>query len=412
MSQRPLRIAVYCCDYYPAVSGYSFAFQDLVRGLGEHPAGVEVDVFTPVPLASAEEVSLRGVRVIRVDLPARFAGVPVLPALWNLFAKPWLTSRTIAMEHRNRDYDFLVAETIEDPLALRFLPAELRARTMVRVHACMETEVVLWGRGAVFALRRRLIGHVLRHHVRFIAATSHYYLGFVKRWYLREDELLIAGKRFCVIENSAPMLGGVPRHGFARPDRVHFMTLGRMDWQGANQKGFDDILLALLHLDPAARQRVQLTVVGKGTERARLMQLASGIEGATVEFIESMPNNAVREHLQTVDCVILASRYEGMSVFALEALGSACPVIYSSAGGIADLVDGNGYQFPAGDAHALAERIGRFLSLADSDLRRMSERSLQLAAGFTPRAAAERLLEFSRLITAHDVDCPASDGRR
>jgi glycosyltransferase involved in cell wall biosynthesis len=240
---------------------------------------------------------------------------------------------------------------------------------------------------------------VLRHHVRFIAATSPYYLQFVKRWYLRENALLIAGKCFSVIGNSAPARGGAPRTGFSRPDRVQFMTLGRMDWQGANQKGFDDILLALLHLSPELRRRVHLTIIGKGSERARLMRVAGRIEDAHVEFIESLPNSAVRERLRDVDCVILASRYEGMSVFALEALGFACPVIYSNAGGIVDLVDGNGFVYAAGDSQELAARMTRFIEMEDDELRAMSVRSLQIAARYTPLVAAGRLLELSRLIS-------------
>lgn len=396
----PLRVAVYCWDFYPAVSGYSLAFQDLVDGLAKHPEGIEVDVITPVPLGTATERAAAGLRVLRLDLPDRFSGIKYLPALWNLFAKPWLAARTITAEHRRRNYDLVVFETIEDPLTLRFLPPDLRARTLVRIHACMETEVVMWGDGPVYGLRRRLIRHVLRQHVRFITATSRYYLDFVRKWYLQEDALLIAGKRFCVIENSAPSLGVAPRLGFASPDRVHFLALGRMDWQGANQKGFDDILLALLHLKPAQRRRVHLTVIGKGSERERLTRIAAGIDGARIEFVETLPNDDVRALLKAVDGVILASRYEGMSMFALEALGCACPVIYSDAGGIADLVDGNGYRFAAGDALALADSIAQFLVLDDNALHRMSARSLAIAAGYTPRIASTRLLEFSRLVTA------------
>lgn len=395
-----MRIALYCGDFYPSVSGYSFAFQDLAIGLASHPTGVEIDVFTPVPLGERNELTLPFVRVIRLDLPERFTGIKFIPALWNLFAKPWLSARAIAAAHSKQPYDLLLAETIEDPLTLRFLPADLRACTAIRVHATTETEVALWGPGLVLAVRRRLIRHVLRRHIRFITATSRHYLSFVRKWYFDEDQLLIASKRFAVVENSAPALNAVPRLGFAEPNRVRFMTLGRMDWVGTNQKGFDDILLALLHLKPSVRQRVHLTVIGKGSERARLLRLAAAIQEATIEFIESMPNHEVREHLQRVDCTILASRYEGMSVFALEALSSASPVIFSDAGGIADLVDGNGFRYPAGDGQALARCLEQFVALADIDLHRMSERSLQIAARYTPAAAAERLIEFSRLITA------------
>lgn len=391
---------MYCPDFYPRVSGYSLAFQELARGLATHPAGVELDVFTPIQLTAGQEFVQPGVRVIRLNLRNRFARVRFLPALWNLFAKPWLAARAMAHEHSCRDYRFILFETIEEPLILRLLPSQLRARAVVRLHACMETEVVVWGKGLVLELRRRLIGHVLRRHIQFIAATSRYYIGFVRKWYLGEDELLIASKRFCVVENSAPAIDGLQRGGFSENGRVRFLTLGRMDWQGANQKGFDDILLAIAHLGPELRSRISLTIIGDGAERGRLMRIANCIDGVQVEFIAALPNEGVRAHLRQVDCVVLASRYEGMSVFALEALASGCPVVFSDAGGIADLVDRNGYRFPAGDARALSQCIEQFVGLTDEQLCAMSGRSLQIAAGLTPAAAAERLLEFVRLIDA------------
>jgi glycosyltransferase involved in cell wall biosynthesis len=338
--------------------------------------------------------------VIRLNLRSRFTRVRILPALWNLFAKPWLAARAMANEHSQRDYRFVLFETIEEPLILRLLPSQLRARAVVRLHACMETEVVVWGKGIVLGLRRHLIGHVLRRHVQFIAATSRHYIGFVRKWYLGEDELLIASKRFCVVENSPPAIDGHQRRGFSKKGRVEFLTLGRMDWQGANQKGFDDILLAVAHLGAEVRSRIRLTIIGEGAERGRLMRIAASIGGVQVEFIQALPNEAVRAYLREVDCVVLASRYEGMSVFALEALASGCPVIFSDAGGIADLVDRNGYRFPAGDSRALSECIEKLVGLTDEQLHVMSERSLQIARGLTPAAAAERLLEFVRLIDA------------
>jgi glycosyltransferase involved in cell wall biosynthesis len=139
------------------------------------------------------------------------------------------------------------------------------------------------------------------------------------------------------------------------------------------------------------------------------MRIAASIDGVQVEFIQALPNETVRAYLRQVDCVILASRYEGMSVFALEALASGCPVIFSDAGGIADLVDRNGYRFPAGDARALSECIERVVGLTDEQLCAMSGRSLQIAGSLTPAAAAERLLEFVRLI---DARAPEIDAER
>ncbi|WP_119354251.1 glycosyltransferase family 4 protein [Azohydromonas sediminis] len=392
------RVAVYCIDYYPSESGYSFAFQELVKGLLEHEDGLWVDVFTPVPLGSSAEVSQERLRVFRLNTPGTIARVRYVRFLWATFIRPWLCARFIVARAKSEQYRFILFESLDDYFVARFLPKRLRDRIIVRVHATSETEYAVWGPGFLQRMKFRVIRSLLRRSIRYIAATSAFHLAFVKRWYLNEDQLLMADKRFMVIPNSVPTH---PRasHSSAYPDnRINFLTLGRMDVLGANQKGFDDILSSLALLPAESRRRVRFTFIGKGSERARLMGIARVLEPAEIEFIESLPNQDVSRRLHDSDCIVLASRYEGMSIFALEAIAHGRPVIFSDAGGIADLVDGNGFRYPAGDAVQLSHAISRFLGLSNNERCALAKRSLEVASRFTSADSARRLMGFARLM--------------
>lgn len=387
-----MRLAVYCPDFYPSISGYSFAFQDLVRGLCT--AGVEVDVFTAVELGTVQELVVTGLQIIRVRHSEPLRHIRYLRALWNLLCKPRQVAAAISAEHARRNYDAVLFETIEDPLVVLSLPVSLRDRSVVRVHGCAETEQAMWDPSPLWRFKYWMIVRALTSHIRFITSTAEYYLDFVRRYFLKKNVLVIADKRFAVVPNSAPPLTAMPRPVVTTNVRKRFMTLGRMNWVGANQKGFDDILMALHEMTPAQRASIHLTVIGQGEEQPRLRALGIAIPDVEIEFITGLPNAQVRQLLCEVDAVILASRYEGMSVFALEAVGSGAPVIFSDAGGISGLVCNNGRRFTAGDPHSLATAWGDMLSSTPEQWQDMSRASLKIAAELTPERAASKLIRF------------------
>lgn len=387
-----MRLAVYCRDFYPSISGYSFAFQDLVRGLCAE--GLEVDVFTAVDLGTVQELAIPGLHIFRVSYSEPLRHIKYLRGLWNLLCKPWQMSATIAAKNAVRKYDAVLFETIEDPIVALSLPASLRARSVVRVHGCAETEQAMWDPSAFWRFKRWMIMRALRGHIRYITATTDYYLKFVQKHYLNNNDLVIADKRFAVVPNSAPSFSVLPRPDTPMNVRKRFMTLGRMNWVGANQKGFDDILMALYEMTPAQRKRIHLTIIGQGEEQPRLRALANAIPDVEIEFISYLTNAQVHQFLCEVDAVILASRYEGMSMFALEAIGSGAPVIFSDAGGISGLVHKNGRRFSAGDPNSLATAWVDLLDAPPQQWREMSTVSLEIAAELTPERAARKLIRF------------------
>jgi glycosyltransferase involved in cell wall biosynthesis len=138
----------------------------------------------------------------------------------------------------------------------------------------------------------------------------------------------------------------------------------------------------------AAVEGVSLVVAGDGDERARLERAA----GARVRFLGSLPRERVVELFRAADASILSSRWENLPHTVVEALAVGTPVIATTTGGVAEVVqDGvNGLLVPPGDTGALADAVRRYF--ADDALR---ERLRARAAPSVEEYAPERV--FGRL---------------
>jgi glycosyltransferase involved in cell wall biosynthesis len=163
--------------------------------------------------------------------------------------------------------------------------------------------------------------------------------------------------------------------GFGPEPRL--LCVGRL----ARDKGFATAIEALGRLrDTSAR----LVLIGSGPELPLLEQSArrAGVLDR-VDFLGAKPRSEVADHLAAADIFIFPTeRDEAAPLVPLEAMAAGLPVIASSVGGGAELIETgkNGLLVPPGAVGALADAIGSLM--ADDALRhRMGE------------AARERILQ-------------------
>jgi len=134
----------------------------------------------------------------------------------------------------------------------------------------------------------------------------------------------------------------------------------------------------------AAVDGVSLVIAGDGDERARLEALA----GPRVRFVGALPRQRVLELFHAADASVLSSSWENFPHTVVEALAVGTPVLATTTGGVAEIVeDGvNGLLVASGDAEGLAVAIRRFFE--DDGLR---ERLRAAAAPSVERFAPERV---------------------
>lgn len=388
-----MRMLIYCVDFYPAQTGYSHAFQNLLSAISA--TGLfEIDLATPVPLNRREEVSLRGVRVIRWP---RIGGKRRVPG--SVFLSQLLYARKIIALDRQNNYDAIFFETMEEIGLLAALPRNLYRKVLVRVHAASETELLFFGDTLKARFKKAIAVNVISHKLKYISATTAYYNDFIKKHLYGENVLAISRREFFVINNCIDI---TEHQTDLRPsDKLRLLSLGRMDDIGVVQKGFTDFLFALSLLPAGVFSRLDVTIIGSGEQRAYLIQLANSLGIGGIRFLEALDNAEVKALLSRTDVVVLPSRFEGQSMFAIEAISQGAAVIFSNVGGLQDFVDGNGYLVPPKQVTVLSNAIASVAQMPPSELLAMRQRSIEIARErYAFPTSAQHFLFAIRIIRA------------
>ncbi len=168
-------------------------------------------------------------------------------------------------------------------------------------------------------------------------------------------------ERLHVIPNSvSPQTGSCisrveAAYRFSLPQRtLHAVCVARLH----RQKGIDVLIEALALLDPTARARFHVTVLGDGPDRAALAELAvtRGVEDV-IKFAGWCDDP--RSVTGAFDLFVLPSRSEGQPFALLEAMADGVPAIACAAGGIPEALDHGrvGTLVPVEDARALSDAL-------------------------------------------------------
>ncbi len=146
------------------------------------------------------------------------------------------------------------------------------------------------------------------------------------------------------------------------------------------------------------------------TEMARLQALSQELGiGDLVLFLGKRSQDSLAYYYSAAEMVIVPSHYESFGMVALEAMACGTPVVASSVGGLAFLVqDGvTGFQVPDGDPQALAGAITRLI--LDRRLRQeMGEQAALHARGYSWEKIAPKIVEvYSEVIQGQMSPKPA-----
>jgi glycosyltransferase involved in cell wall biosynthesis len=386
-------------DFYPNVSGYANACTGLITALAKS-GQYSIDVLTFTNLDKFAELDLPNIRIKRLSR-SRFFGSYTIGSEFHL-------AKEIGRIEKSGNYDFIFFETAEFPIAQFHALKKFSDRVIVRIHACAETEWTLFREDLHYKWRRPIIRSFIKN-VRNILSTTPYYLEFTKHWYLSDDPLRIAKKRFFVVPNTLPDDAKLTAQGRTRGkpgDRIRFMTLGRMDQHGELQKNFARLLSAFSLLrEKDYFNALELIIVGDGNNQASLVRLSDilGLSGTAI-FHKQLSNNEVRVLQADCNAVILASTFEGMSVFALEALASGAPLIAAGNTGLRELVENNSNGILINDPLSedeIAEKIDFFVRELSGKSEATSEASRKkYEDSFSNRKVEKTLSESLRIIKA------------
>ena len=138
----------------------------------------------------------------------------------------------------------------------------------------------------------------------------------------------------------------------------------------------------------------------------RLLRDEPGLENVLVEIPYVENQTELAKYYRLMDFLFIPSLWEGMPNAALEAMSCEVPVVASTAGGLADLVDAprSGYLFPPGDYDAGAEALTAALALPDNLRRKMGRLSRErVIRKFSPKIETDRVFEILEKIIAENA---------
>jgi len=376
------KILFYCHVFYPQQSGYSHAFQNLIFSLLETYKDYHITVVTPHPLGNYPELKKERLKIIRLKPKIKIKKI-------RYFINSFFYAKEVSRIFKQNNYDILIIETFDEAIFLSFLEKEVYNKLAVRVHSTSETEYTFFENKFFFLIRRVLIKNVILKRIKWILSTNSYHIDFVKKYYFKGNQIKIGNVSFFLVSNTLFSENNLYGNINLTPSKnLKVFLLGRLDDLGFNQKGFQDFIYALRLIGDKAKI-FDITIVGRGQNKEKLMKLSKGINN--INFIDSLPHKEVINYLKKSDIVVLPSRYEGLSMFALEAIATGNLCIFSKTGGLVDLIDNNGYLFEPQNIEELAKILDRLSKMDKHEIEKMKKNSIELFnKKFAPHIIAEK----------------------
>lgn len=179
----------------------------------------------------------------------------------------------------------------------------------------------------------------------------------------------------------------IQKESYSHGESIELLHIGRF----FDQKNHEGMLRAFKRIHEQI-PATHLRLIGDGElmEQVRLSAEELGIADAVI--FEGKQAN-VYPYLHAADLFLLPSRYEGMPITLIEAMGSALPIVATEVGGIPDMLgDGESALLCECEPDAIADACIRLL--LDEALReKLGRGALEAAQKFSSREMATRYLE-------------------
>lgn len=388
-------LVFYCKDFYPMHNGYANAYRNLISTLASSQKYL-IHVITTTKLNDCEELDIPNVMVHRIDGLSKVRFVRYV-----LNAK--IIGSKINKLASKYNADLIFIESGDEPLIIPFVSKCFLKKVVVRYHSTSDTEYTVYFPGLNNKLNKIAQKYIVSNKLINYASTNKFHIDFIKDHYLNGDEYRISNKNFFVIPNTLGPDFKIPETSVLTSKEKTIFILGRMNQEGFLQKGFKDILFAINSLNLEDLNGYKIYIVGDGVLYEKVVNtLANNNLDQIVSIERSLPHKSVIENLKKARCVVMASRFEGHSMFALEALANGCVCIFSNAGALESMSPIQKFIFQKQDSFELKSKIK---SITNSDEIELNNASIKSLDWYNQHYSHDFVLQqFEHLVNCINVD--------
>lgn len=194
--------------------------------------------------------------------------------------------------------------------------------------------------------------------------------------------------RVPVAYNGVDLSQCVPKERYSSAECFHILHIGRF-----NEQKNHAMLLRVFRKLSQDNPNLRLSLIGDGELRPETEALAQTLGiGERIQFLGAQSN--VYPYLHDADLFLLPSRYEGIPMTIIEAMGTGLPIVATAVGGVPDMLENgvDGLVVPC-EEEAVQKACKAFLK--DEKLReRLGRAARDHAVRFSAQTMAERYLEI------------------
>jgi glycosyltransferase involved in cell wall biosynthesis len=198
-------------------------------------------------------------------------------------------------------------------------------------------------------------------------------------------------------EKTLPGYGAVAEEISSLP-RPLFLFVGHL----VPRKGIPLLLQACVTLQARGYTHYSLVVVGDGPQQDELKDFCQeqGLSDR-VRWMGRVSYDQIGSYFKDTDVFVFPTMEDTWGVVTLEAMLLGKPILCSKGAGTSELVvhGENGYVFPPDDAVELADLMQKFLDHPEL-IPAMGARSQQIMRQYTPEAAAQSMVQITKLVMA------------
>lgn len=325
-------------DFYPTNWGYANATTNFIHLLTNNSEKFYFYIFTHKNLISKELNLNNNWEIIRIPyLNIPFKGI-ISQFYWFLKLRKYI-----------KKVDYIFFETIEFPiLILLIFKIFNKNKVIIRIHWTSETEITIFKKWIYNKLLKYLRKKCLLNSNNILSTTK-YYFNFINNFYFNKNLLDSSNKKYftlpnVIINNKNQKLNEenfinnfIKKYNINIKEDKIFITLWRLNNEWFIQKWIEDLLISLSFIKNQINNN-KFFIFWKWEKVHYIKSLIKKLWlEKNVYHIEYINNDNLQELMKN-SITILLSRFEGQSMFAMEALKNKSILLFSKNWGHSDLV--------------------------------------------------------------------------